>query len=167
MGRHSTLQISESVEELKKLKLQQPNLKSEKRIECLLLLKEERFSTQGELADYLGVCRQNMVKWLTVYRKSGIIAMLPRGTRNRSSKIFTPEIHQGLQAKMLDTTSPLLGYWDAQRWVLDTYGVEVNYFWLRKYLIKHFKTKLKTPRKSHIKKDGKAVEAFLKTANIH
>ena len=93
--------------------------------------------------------------------------MMPSGTRNRRSKIFTPEIHQGLGAKMSDTMSPLSGYWEAQQWVLDTYGVDVNYFWLRKYLIKHFRTKLKTPRKSHAKKDGGAVEAFLKTPTFH
>jgi len=30
-------------------------------------------------------------------------------------------------------------------------------------MIKHFKTKLKSPRKSHYKKDQQAVNAFLKT----
>lgn len=49
-------------------------------------------------------------------------------------------------------------YWDAQQWILDEYGVEVNYQRIREYLTKHFGTKVKQPRKSHINKDpnGKA-----------
>jgi transposase len=46
---------------------------------------------------------------------------------------------------------------------MEQYGVEVNYHRIREYLIKHFKTKVKRPRKSHIQKDPQAEEAFFKT----
>lgn len=35
--------------------------------------------------------------------------------------------------------------------------------WFRKYMIFHFKTKLKSQRKSHYKKDEQAIETFFKT----
>ena len=163
MGLQSNLIIKESLSELKKLQREQVNIKSEKRILCLILLKQEKFKNQSELASYLGVCRQTLVRWLTQYRKSGISGIVIKPTRNKKSKIITPEIHQGLKKKLEDSKNPLQGYWDVQDWVLSEYGVEVKYHWLRQYLINHFRTKLKSPRKSHYKKDQQAEDAFLKT----
>lgn len=163
MGLQSTLVVKESLSELKKLQHKQRNIKSEKRILCLILIKQKKFKTQSELADYLGVCRQTLVGWLTKYRKSGVSSIVIKPTRNKKSKIITSNIHQGLKKKLEDSNNPLRGYWDAQNWVFTEFGIEIQYHWLRQYLIKHFKTKLKTPRKSHYKKDEQAIDAFLKT----
>ena len=162
MGKVSNIEVLESVEELKRLQSQQVSLKAEKRIVCLLLIKAKKFKTQQLLGDYLGVGRQAIVSWLSLYRTGGIEAIQLKPTRNKPSKIITTEIHEGLEKKVKDGTNPLLGYWDAQRWVKEEFGVEITYHWLRVYMIKHFKTKLKTPRKSHIKKDTVAVATFLK-----
>ena len=163
MGKNSSLVIKESLSELKILQSQQWSIKSEKRVLCLILLKTKKFATQKEVADYLGVCRQSLVGWLTKYRRDGISGILISPNRNKPSKIISSEIHQGLSIKLQDSKNPLLGYLDAKHWVKETYGVTVQYHWLRLYMIKHFKTKLKSPRKSHYKKDEKAAEAFLKT----
>ena len=164
MGRKSTIEVSESLETLKALQAKQRNIKSEKRILCLILLKTNKFKTQQLLAAYLGICRQTLVLWIAGYRKSGIAGILLSSTRAKKSKIITPEIHQGLSEKLKDAKHALRGYWDAQQWVLSHYGVEVKYHWLRTYMIKHFKTKLKSSRKSHHKKDEEAVKAFSKTS---
>jgi len=162
MGRISTLEVKESILELKKLQKQQKTVKAEKRVLCLLFLKTNKFTTQTLLAESLAISRQSLVRWLSLYRKAGIQGILLEPSRNKPSKIITPEIHQGLSEKVQEATSPLLGYLDAQRWVEEKYGVKVKYHWLRVYMIKHFKTKLKVPRKSHIKKDEKAITTFLK-----
>lgn len=164
VGRQRTLEISESIEELKILQKKQSSIKAEKRVLCLILLKTNKFATHQLLADHLGVCRQQLVAWLTQYRKSGIDGFLLKTTRNRISKTITPELHQGLSEKVKDSKNPLLGYKDAQRWVLENFNTDLRYNSLRNYLIKHFKTKLKSPRKSHIKKDEHATVNFLKTA---
>lgn len=163
MGTTSKLLVLESDQELIKLRKQQTDLKSEKRIECLRLLKSKRFSTQQETADYLGISRQTIVRWITGYNQGGIEGLLPKKTKNKKSKIITPEIHQGLANRVNSSDAPFLGYWDATEWVNAEYGVTIKYHWLRKYLIRHFKTKLKSPRKSHYKKDDQAIDAFLKT----
>ncbi len=93
VGRQRTLEILESVLELKKLQKKQPNIKAEKRILCLILLNTNKFRTHQLLADYLGVCRQRLVAWLTAYRKSGIDGILLKTSRNTPSKIITSEIH--------------------------------------------------------------------------
>ena len=102
----------------------------------------------------------NFSRWLTKYRKSGVSSIAIKPTRNKKSKIITSEVHQGLKKKLEDSNNPLKGYWDAQNWVLTEFGIQVQYHWLIQYLIKHFKTKLKTPRKSHYKKENQAIDAF-------
>lgn len=163
MGKSSRLIVLESDQELVKLKNLQTDLKSEKRIECLRLLKSKRFATQEETAHYLGISRQTIVRWITAYNQGSIEGLLPEKTRKKKSKIITSEIHQALAKRVNSSDTPFLGYWDATDWVKAEYGVTVKYHWLRKYLIKHFKTKLKSPRKSHYKKDDQAIDAFLKT----
>ena len=98
------------------------------------------------------------------YKKGGIEALLFDKPKQISSITITKDIHQGLEKKVNASADPFLGYWDAVDWVKSEFGVAVNYHLLRYYWIKHFKTKLKGPRKSHYKKDDKAVNAFLKTS---
>ncbi len=88
--------------------------------------------------------------------------MSPR-PQTRRSKIVTDQIHEALAQRVNSSSNPFLGYWEAQAWVEQEYGVQMTYHWIRKYLIQHFKTKLKSPRKSHNKKEEQAIEAFLKT----
>ena len=82
---------------------------------------------------------------------------------NKAS-IISKEIHKKLSDKLNDSADPLKGYWEAQQWVRDNFGLEIKYNTLRTYLIRHFKTKIKAPRKSHYKKDDQAIEAFFKTS---
>ncbi len=93
MGMKSTIEVSERLETLKELQAQQRNIKSEKRILCLILLKTNKFKIHQLLVAYLGICRQTLVLWIAGYRKSGIEGILLRSTRAKKSKIITPEIH--------------------------------------------------------------------------
>lgn len=164
MGKRAYLEISETLSELKKLALKQKNLKSEKRIKCLIDIKTDKFNTRQELADYLSIHIRTLERWLLAYKLGGVVLMLTDKPKNKGSKIITNEIHKGLQQRVNDPNNSFLGYWDAQQWVKDQYGVEIKYHRIRGYLIQHFKTKLKTPRKSHYKKNDEAEKAFLKTS---
>ena len=164
MKKPRELYIKESVSELKKLRLKQTSLSKQKRINCLLFIKTGKFKTRQELANYLGVHIRTQERWISKYISQGISFMLKDKPRKRNSRIITPQIHEGLAIRVNSSDSPFLGYLDAQDWVYNEYGVQIKYHWLRKYLIKHFKTKLKSPRKSHYKKDDQAIEAFLKTS---
>lgn len=155
--------IEESLSELKKLRLKQPTLSKQKRVDCLIHVKTSKFKTRQELANHLGIHIRTQERWLAQYRKEGITSFIPNEPQIRPSKIITPEIHDALEAKVNGSDSPFLGYWEAQQWVEETFNVSIKYHWLRKYLITHFRTKLKSPRKSHYKKDEQAIEAFFKT----
>ena len=164
MGKTVKIAIEESEKDLERLLSSETHHKTKLRIRSLLYLKKNKFRTQQELANHLGITRRCLSVWLKEYRSTGLKGLLPKITRNKPSKLITPQIHEGLKKKLNDASDPLQGYWDAKEWVSEQYGVDLKYHWLRKYLITHFKTKLKQARKSHIKKDDKAVEAFLKTA---
>lgn len=90
--------------------------------------------------------------------------MLVISNGGKRREVVPSHIHQDLETKLNNSTDPLLGYNDAVEWVKKEFDIELKYQTLRAYLIRHFGTKLKTPRKSHYKKDEQATEAFKKTA---
>jgi len=163
MGKKAQLDIQESIPELQKILAKRKSLQEEKRIKSLIAIKSGKFGTRQELADYLGIHIRTLERWLNSYNSGGILKMLLDKPKNKQSKIITIEIHQGLEQRVKDPQNPFRGYWDAQNWVKREYGIEIKYQRIREYLIQHFKTKTKSPRKSHIKKDKQAEEAFLKT----
>ncbi len=163
MPKAKELIIKEGVSELKKIRLKQRSIQRQKRVNCILLIKESRFKTRQQLADHLGIHIRTQERWLNQYTNEGIDSLLSDKPQNKKSRFISPEVHTGLEKKVKDAENPLLGYWDAQRWVEEEFGVKITYHWLRKYMINQFKTKLKSPRKSHIKKDKQAVAAFFKT----
>jgi transposase len=163
MGKRISKTIKESLSTLKSLKRKQPSLQKEKRVYALICLKEDKFETRKQLAHHLGVHVRSIEKWTAQYYEHGIDDLLEIKPKRKGSKIITSQIHKGLEGRVNDGNNPFKGYWDAQQWVMEQYGVEVNYHRIREYLIKHFKTKVKRPRKSHIQKDPQAEEAFFKT----
>ena len=163
MGKKAYLDITESQSELKKLLAKQKTLQGKKRIKCLIVIKLEKYETRQEVSDFIGVHIRTLERWLNNYKSGGVLEMLYDKPKNKQSKIVTPAIHKGLEQRVTDPHNPFLGYWDAQNWVKQEYGVDIKYQRIREYLIQHFKTKLKTPRKSHYKKDVEAEKAFLKT----
>ena len=163
MAKSKEFTITESISELNLLRKQQSNFKLEKRIIWLIEIKNKRFKTRKLLTEYLGINSRTGERWAQKYITTGITGLLSDAPKNIKSRIVTSEIHQGLSKRVNSSENPFLGYWDAVQWVEQEYNVEIQYHNLRRYLIQHFKTKLKTPRKSHYKKNDKAVDAFLKT----
>jgi len=164
MARISKLRVSESVQELKILLRKESYFKNIPRLQALINIKENKFRTREELGDHLGVKRRTIEKWLSDYRLGGLDKMMLSGKRNRKSSMITEEIHKGLEQKVMDREQGFSSYVEAQNWIALEYDVELKYNTVREHLIRHFKTKIKSPRKSHVNKDNKAVETFLKTA---
>jgi len=163
MGKHAVLKITESLKELKtKLKAQRKS-KNIDRIRSLIFIKEKKFETRQELASVLGYHIRTMERWLASYREGGITKMIIPDVLERDPHIIAPRIHKGLSKRAYNGHIGFKSYVEAQHWANQQYNAQVEYHTLRVYLTKHFKTRIKSPRKSHIKKDEKAVDAFLKT----
>ena len=164
MAKRIEITIFESVEELNILLRKEKIIYKHKRLLWLLLLKNIPELSRKSSSDKSVISIRTQERWIKRYNSGGVLGLLTDAPNNKKSKIITKEIHQGLEKRVNSSSNPFLGYWDARNWVLSEYGVEITYHWIRLYLIKHFKTKLKTPRKSHYKKDEQAIEAFLKTS---
>ena len=163
MGKKVKIEIKEDLAYLKKLRKNENNHRLKTRIQSLILTKENKFPRRLDLAVHLGIGIASLDRWTRVYKKSGMKSMLTISNGGVRRNSVPEEVHEGLAKKVDDSKNPFLGYWDATMWVKKNYGLEIKYNTLRTYLIRHFKTKLKEPRKSHYKKDEQAIEAFKKT----
>lgn len=163
MPRQVEIEIKEEIDYLKKCRKQENNHRLKTRIQSLILTKEKKFTRRIDLANHLGIGIASLDRWTRVYKESGLSSMLTISNGGIRRNSVPKEVHEGLAKKVYDSNNPFLGYWDAALWVTENYGIEIKYTTLRSYLIRHFKTKLKEPRKSHYKKDEQAIEAFKKT----
>lgn len=116
------------------------------------------------MATHLGVDYSSLKRWFKLYREEGLTSYLSIRSGGNKPSMITQEIHQKLEDKLHNSSNPLKGYWEAQQWIASNFGLDMKYNTVRTYLIRHFKTKIKAPRKSHYKKNHRAIEAFFKTS---
>lgn len=166
MSLRQHIEIKESLESLLSLKKKQTNYKSIQKIHLLELLKSNSNILREVTAKELGISTRTQERWISDYLKNGLTNFIKPQTNSKKSKEITAEIHEALAKRVNSSTDCFRGYWDVQLWVKEQFNKEIKYSTLRVYLIKHFGTKLKKPRKSHYKKDQVAVNSFLKNANI-
>ena len=80
--------------------------------------------------------------------------------------MFTKEEREKIYKKLSDLKGGIRGYKELLFWVEEELGKTVKYNSLMVFCRNQFGTKIKVARKSHIKKDHKAVETFKKTLVI-
>ena len=157
--------VKEDVDFLKKRLSLSSNLKIEKRIKCLLLLKTEKHVYRQDLAKDLMITPRTLERWINKYNQGGLDKLLSFERTKKVSSQITPKIHQALEKRLFDSQNCFLSYKDALDWLNVTYDLQMKYGWFREYLKKHFQTKLKVPRKSHVKKNEQEVISFKKTTS--
>ncbi len=74
------------------------------------------------------------------------------------------EEHQKMAMKLNDPKNGIRGYKELLEWVNKELSKDMKYITLVKYTERHFGSKIKVARKSHIKKDEEAVTTFKKTS---
>lgn len=94
-------------------------------------------------------------------------AMVHNGRKGKAGKpsVFTIEEHRQIEQKLKDPKNGLAGYIELQQWIEQEFKKEVKYNTVLKYAMRHFGSKVKVARKSHVKKDEQAVAAFKKTSS--
>ena len=164
MGKKRTIRIKEDAEELSLYKKRVSDYKSSQRLDCLLLIKEEKYETLEQVATHLGVHPATMYRWLKEYRDHGIKKLLAPRRREKASQIISATVHNELEQKLSAKEPAFSSYVEIQEWLLSEHDINIKYSWLWKYLTTKMDTVLKVPRKSNIKKEPGAEQAFLKTA---
>jgi len=111
------------------------------------------------IAQIVRVTTTTLNKWINWYREGGIEGLLARalGAKGGNAPRFTPQEWDRFREQLAK------GTWrtarDAQRWLKETLGLEMS----RKEVYRHLGklgARLKVGRRSHVKKDPAATEAF-------
>jgi transposase len=164
MGKVFEIRIKESLSALKLQRKREKSQKKKLRLLSLILTKEERFVRRVDLAQYLGVNIDTLNKWTTKYKEEGLEGLLIIKGGGKRRETVPASIHKEIEDKLNDFTAPLQGYNDAVLWIKQEFGYEIKYHTVRSFMIRNFGSKLKTPRKSHYKKDEVAFDTFKKTS---
>ena len=166
MALKTEILVQEEVSFLQSKLSSSKKLSEEKRIKCLLYLKKEKHVYRQDLAKDLMISLRTLERWINKYNDGGFESLLCFDRTTKVSSQITPEIHQALKEKVSNSEDCFLSYKEGLDWLNTTYNLQMKYDWFRDYLKKHFKTKLKVPRKSHVKKNEQEVISFKKTS-IH
>jgi transposase len=131
----------------------------------LILKKSEIHISKNELSTLLKINHNTAQCWRNLYFKNGIDGLLAYGRIGFKPSIISPELHKALETRLNSPKDAFTSYVDLIHWIKDNYIPSgINYQTINSYVKRHFKAKLKVARKSHIKKDEKAVESFKKAS---
>jgi transposase len=157
--------IKESLEELRRLQKRSVSLIA---IRIRALIETKRAGEAGiskrELAARIGVDPNSIQSWRRLYEQGGIASILQHGRIGFKPSILNAEEHAAVEAKLHNPKNGLRGYVELQQWIEQEFGKKMLYNTVLKYCVRHFGSKSKVARKSHVKKDDKAVETFKKTS---
>jgi transposase len=158
--------IKESIKELRALQRNSGELISN-RMKVLIEIKNHELKggiSKRALSDKTGVNHNSIVKWRKMYVEFGIEKLLEHGRIGFKKSIIPSDVHAKISEKLNDPQNGLRGYIELQEWVNNEFSLDVKYITILKYAKRHFGTKIKVARKSHIKKNSEAVEDFKKTS---
>jgi len=157
--------IQESLPEIKKLiKNHEPFLAQRLRVLLECKKHEKTGISKRSLSENTGYCHTSVQKWRQLYIKGGLEVLLSHKKTGFKPSSFSEAEHQLLKAKLHDNQNGLVGYKELQRWIESELNKVVKYKTLYAYVRLNFDAKIKVARKSHVKKDEQAVEAFKKTS---
>jgi transposase len=166
MSRAKQMYVNESVTDLKRLSGNR-SVTISNRIRMLILIKNnegESFSKQS-LGKMLGVSSSSIQIWRKLYEKGGLSLLLEDKRIGFKPSLISQTEHEKLESKLNDPTNGLRGYVELQEWISQEFGKIIKYNTVLKYCGRHFGSKSKVARKSHVKKDLQAVEDLKKTSD--
>jgi len=165
MATPKIIKIKETLIELKLL-LKKSSPLIAPRIRMLIEVKknEDTGISKRDTAKIIGVNPNSVQKWRTLYISGGIELLKKHNKKGFKPSIYKKEEHKKIEEKLKDPGNGLRGYIELLDWVETEFKKQIKYNTLLKYSIKHFGSKIKTARKSHIKKNKEAVVAFKKTS---
>jgi transposase len=126
--------------------------------------KHETFGiSKRAVAEAVGVNHNSVQTWRTLYEQGGIAAILKHDRKDGRPSNITSNEHKLIEQKLKDPNNGLRRYVELLSWVEEEFKKSIKYNTLLKYATRHFGSKVKVARKSHVKKDDEAVITFKKT----
>jgi transposase len=107
--------------------------------------------------------RNSITNWKNTYRQKGIKGLLEDDRGGKRPAAINAKQKLQLHQKLSDPKGGFTSYKEAMEWINMTFGLQMEYHAVNKYLKRNFRTKLKVGRKTHVNKDDSAAALFKKT----
>lgn len=161
------IEVKESLAELKNY-CKGKSFTVQKRIQMLLAIKKDTkgLVSKRKLSAIIGVNHTSITDWKKLYETQGIQGLLTDGRIGFKQSLISAENHDKIKEKLTNPSNNLHGYKELQDWILEELSQDLKYITVLKYAQRHFDTKIKVARKSHIKKDEKSVGDFKKNLQV-
>ena len=165
MAAPKTFTIKESENQIKQL-MKNSNAMIAKRLHALLVFKrnEDDGISKRVVADEIGVNHNSVQTWRTLYIEGGIKMLISHSNIGYKPSKINEKQEQALKEKLNNPHNGIVGFIELLDWYNKTFQTDINYKTFHGFVVRKFKAKIKTARKSHIKKDLQVVEAFKKTS---
>ena len=144
-------EITESVEDLKVLLRQSTQKHQTQRLSVLYLLQSGQAKNRKQVAEMLGVHRISVGQWLETYRTQGLEKLLERRYAPGRVSALSEAQQTALRAE-LQKPEGFHSYVQIQKYIADTFGIEMKYTAVYALVRQKWGAKLKVPRRSHLKK---------------
>lgn len=156
--------ITETPEQLKQIQSAQKKISDFQKVQGLYLLKSGQVKTLSNLADYLGVHRVTVQRWLKSYREQGLRKLLTAKPKTGRPKTIKDSVLTHLKEKLKEPEIGFSSYKQIQHWLENKYQIQLNYHTVYHWVRRKWKAKLKVPRPSAVYKNEKQAEQFKKNS---
>jgi hypothetical protein len=164
MAHSKQVEVKESMSDLRLL-MRKSIFMIARRVNMLIQIKKHdgRISLQ-KLSGITGADMKSLHTWRQAYLKGGLEALLRHNRKGTVSKIFGEAERDYLSCILENPKNGVQGYTELQKRMNAHFGKDFDYVTLLEYCKRHFGTRIKVARKSHVKKDEKSVSDFKKTS---
>lgn len=156
-------QIKESVSQIKTMIRNSPPMIS-KRLQALLVFKQHEHEgiSKREVAFEIGVNHNSVQAWRKAYIEGGIPLLISHSKKSNVVSVITKEQELIIKEQLENPNNGFVGFTEFLQWFNENQKTDIKYKTFYAFLVRKFNAKVKVARKSHIKKDPKAVDSFKK-----
>ncbi len=161
MGQPLSLEIFESLEELKSLHSKEVHLKRSQKLQVLYLYKSGKCPTIQSLSEAVNKSYSQVKRWLRAYRKEGLSSLLEIKKSSGRPKAFSdPIVIAVLKSKLSE--SYFTSYISIVEWLEREFSLSYPYRTVHQFVRYTLGAKLKIARPKSLKNDPQKVDDFKK-----
>lgn len=149
-------------ESVSALRLYQRRFSSKfKAIQMLITIKQQGSLSKDKLGFLIRSSHSSVLKWRNIYLSGGIEALLIENRGGFKKGKITLSAGKKLASRLNNAKEGFRSFIEIQQWLLNEFGIDMQYHAVNKYVKRKFGARLKVSRKSHVQKSP-ADEAVFK-----
>ena len=161
MGRKLTVEIVESIDELKKALQYSRSASSKERLQVIYWLKSGQVTSRSEIGERLGRDPATITRWIKKYKSGGIRELLSVKKAPGKTPMLTLENLERLEEKLSEPKG-FKSYGQIQEWLLNELGINMAYKTVYQLVRYKLGAKLKVPRPQSLEQNPLSRESFKK-----